>query len=71
MEWMFDIYLIDIGNNQDFILTKMIYKSLFTNQSGFKLKQTLHNYSVIASVLEKANVGEVTEVKVCIYRNNI
>lgn len=44
----------------------MLYKNLFTSQirRGIKLKQTLKNYSVIASVLEKANIGEVTEVKV-------
>lgn len=49
----------------------MIYKSLFTCQIRhvIKLRQILKNYSVIASVLEKANVGEVTEVKVCVYRN--
>lgn len=49
----------------------MIYKSVFTSQikRGIKIRQTLKNYSVIASVLEKANVGEVTEVKVCVCCN--
>lgn len=54
-----------------FFLSKMLYKSLFISQitRGIKLKQALKNYSVIASVLEKANVGEVTDVKVCVYQS--
>lgn len=47
----------------------MLYKSIFTSQirNGIKLKPSFKNYSVIASVLGKANVGEITEVKVCVY----